>query len=97
MEHSSHQVMVLGQKMRLIHLMDHFWDGTSNYNNEYWVGMEYDSARKVLCLSYVDNYSYRHKKFKIEGREMPSGVWTEIIRVEEHQPGERKNIVVPAV
>merc|ERR1740124_774190 len=77
------------------------WGGIPDNNGEYWVGMEYDNAREVLCLSYLDlglyfnGYSYGTEKFKIEGREMSLGMWTEIMMVEEHQPGERKNITLP--
>jgi len=82
-----------------------YWYG--NYNNtndnnenEYWVGMEFESAREVLCLSYLDYGSfsgnfYGAKKFRIEGREMSSGTWAEIMMVEEHQSGERQNITLP--
>ena len=80
-----------------------FWygynGGFSNNSSEFWIGMEYNSARKVLCLSYLSygpsnsGNSYGAKKFKIEGREMSSGVWTEIMMVEE--PGKRKNITLP--
>ena len=68
--------------------------GIPNNNNKYWAEMEYDSTREVLCLSYLDKglyfgYSYGAKKFKIEGREISLGMWTEIMMVEEHQSGQR--------
>merc|ERR1740124_1544274 len=77
-----------------------YWQGRPNENGEYWVGMEFDNTREVLCLSYLDHGLYRHnnygaKKFKIEGREMSSGVWTEIMMVEEHESGQRQDILLP--
>merc|ERR1711957_207071 len=74
---------------------DSYWYGIPNDNGEYWAGMEYLSAREVLCLSYLDDEISGAKKFKIEGREMSLGMWTEIMMVEEHQSGQRQNISLP--
>jgi len=76
-----------------------WWQGIlNNEDDEWWVGMVYDSPREVLCLSYLDlgldddGYSHGANKFKIEARESSSSIWREIMIVEEHQSGQRQDI-----
>ena len=77
------------------------WDsGCENVDKEHWIGMEYDTPREVMCISYVNGDDYYYNGYfamtiEIQGKETSTGLWIELMTVNPMDSTSKLKIILP--
>jgi len=71
------------------------WGGRSDDDDNFWIGMEFDTLKNIKCISFVDG-SHGAREIRVQVWDINSDDWLNVAEGKNHVPETRQNVAIIA-